>query len=434
MRILLVHQYFLDQDDAGGSRWNEMARFWAQRGHDITVVAGTVHYATGAKATRYKGKLVVTDQVGPRVKVKRCHVSESYNRSFAGRLWAYLSFTFSSSWAALTESRADVVICTSPPLTVGLTGAILRRFWRVPVVFEVRDLWPETAIEAGVLTNPLLIRLSYWLERISYRHASWINVLTPAFRDRLVASKGVDPRRVSVITNGADLDLFRPGPQDNWVRRHHGLQGKFVVIYVGAHGVANHLVQLLEAARELADEPEAHFLLVGNGMQKPMLMATARAWGLTNVTFVDAVPKGQIADYVAAADVCTAVLKKLDVFKTVYPNKLFDYMSAARPIILGIDGVARQLLEEAGAGVYVEPQQPRAFAQAVRELKRDPQRCQQCGECGRRFVQTHYSREQLAEQYLAVLETKVRSRARMRAVPDGDYARGGLRRCTGSAG
>ena len=145
-------------------------------------------------------------------------------------------------------------------------------------------------------------------------------------------------------------------------------------------------------------------------------------------------PKGQIADYVAAADVCTAVLKKLDVFKTVYPNKLFDYMSAARPIILGIDGVARQLLEEAGAGVYVEPQQPRAFAQAVRELKRDPQRCQQCGECGRRFVQTHYSREQLAEQYLAVLETKVRSRARMRAVPDGDYARGGLRRCTGSAG
>lgn len=416
MRILLVHQCFLDKDDAGGSRWNEMARMWAKRGHEVTVLAGTVHYATGRKAGKYKGRLVVTERVGSGVTVKRCYVSESYNRSFAGRLWAYFSFSLSSVWAGLSGPKPDVLICSSPPLTVGLTGAVLTRSWRVPMVFEIRDLWPETAIEVGVLTNPLLIRLSYWLERLSYRHASWINVLTPAFRDKLVEVKGVDPGRISTITNAADLDIFKPRPKENWVRQRYGLAGKFLVIYVGAHGVANHLIQILEAARLLNDQPDVHFLLVGNGMEKPALKNTAGQWALSNVTFVDSVPKREIVDYVAASDVCTAVLKRLDVFKTVYPNKLFDYMSAARPVILAIDGAARGLLERAGAGVYVPPESPEQLADAVCELSRHPERCKQYGESGLRFVRAHCSRESLANEYLAVLETRVLRGGRTRVL------------------
>ncbi|GMU23984.1 MAG: glycosyltransferase WbuB [Phycisphaerae bacterium] len=407
MRILLVHQYFLESNDAGGSRWNQMAHFWAAQGHEITVLAGTVHYATGRKADQYRGRFIVTQRVEPGVTVKRCHVSESYNRSFAGRLWAYLSFAVSSTIAALGERRPDVIVATSPPLTVGLTAVLLREFWRVPMVFEVRDLWPETAIDAGVLTNPLLIRLSYWLERISYCRASWINVLTPAFHDWLVQRKGVSADRISTITNAADLDIFRPGGRDNWVRQKHGLTGKFVVTYVGAHGVANHLVQLLEAARLLADRPDIQLVLIGDGMQKPMLKQQAAQWGLSNVTFVDSVPKRAVVDYVVASDVCTAVLKRLDTFKTVYPNKVFDYMAAERPVILGIDGVARQLIERAGAGIFVPPEDAAAFAAAVRDLADDPERGRRYAESGLAFVRAHYSREKLANDYLGVLQRVV---------------------------
>lgn len=416
MRILLVHQYYLEPDDAGGSRWNQMARYWAEQGHEITVLAGTVHYATGRKAPQYKGRFVVTRQEAPGIRVSRCHVSESYNRSFAGRLWAYISFAVSSTYAALTQPRPDVIVCTSPPLTVGLTGAVLQRWWRVPMVFEVRDLWPESSIEAGVLTNPLLIRLSYMLERLSYKHANWINVLTPAFRDHLTERKGVDPARISTITNAADLDVFHPGPRENHVRERFGLQGKFVIIYVGAHGVANHLEQLVDAAAALRDQEDVHFLLVGDGMRKSFLREEAKRRGLSNITFADPVPKQEIADYIAAADVCTAVLKRLDVFKTVYPNKLFDYMASQRPVILGIDGVARRLLEEAGAGLYVQPEDPEALAEAVQRLRGDRALGERFAVSGRRFVEQHYARDVLARKYLNIIETKVRAHSLARAV------------------
>ena len=209
MHILVVHQYFLGKKDAGGSRWNQFAKYWAQAGHKITILAGTVHYATGRKLPKYKGRFIVREQEQENVQVLRCHVSESYNKSFAGRFWAYLSFAFSTVWSGLFYvGKCDVIICTSPPLSVGFTGWILSKFKRVPMVFEVRDLWPESAIDTGVITNRWLIKMSYWLERKSYRSANWINVLTPAFKKTLVEKKKVRPQRISVIPNGADLEAW----------------------------------------------------------------------------------------------------------------------------------------------------------------------------------------------------------------------------------
>ncbi len=408
MHILIVHQYYLGKNSAGGSRWNQFAKYWAESDNEITVLAGTVHYATGIKQPEYKRKLVVAEQDAPRISVKRCYVSESYNRSFLGRFWAYLSFTLSSIWAGLFHvGRCDVIICTSPPLTVGLTGWILSRLKRVPMVFEVRDLWPESAIEAGVLKNRWMIRMAYWLERTSYKSAKWINVLTPAFKEALVSKKDVPGHRISMIPNGADLDLFEPAERDNPVRARHGLANKFVVTYVGAHGVANHLTQILEAAKLLKSDPDIVFVLVGDGMEKPMLKAKAAEWGLNNVIFVDSVPKSEIGGYIAASDVCTAVLKKVETFKTVYPNKLFDYMTLSRPVILGIDGVARRLLEDAGAGLFAEPEDPEAFAEAVSKMKAEPEMRRRFGESGRKFVAEHFSRHKLAEQYLEIVRSVV---------------------------
>jgi glycosyltransferase involved in cell wall biosynthesis len=394
----------LGKNDAGGSRWNQFSKYWAQAGHKVTILAGTVHYASGRKPHKYKSRFIVREQDSEHVEVLRCYVSEKYNKNFLGRFWGYVSFAVSSIVAGLfCAGKNDIVICTSPPLTVGLTGWILGKFKHIPMVFEVRDLWPESAIDTGILSSKWLIKLSYWLERKSYASASWINVLTPAFEEALIEKKNIDPERISMIPNGADLDIFQPGEKENWVREKHNLQGKFVVTYVGAHGVANQLTQLLEAARELRADPDIVLMLVGDGMQKPMLKEKAEEWKLENVLFVESVPKEVIVDYVAASDVCTAVLKKIDTFKTVYPNKLFDYMSAARPVLLGIDGVARELLEKAEAGKFVEPEDFLQFSKMVHEFKAHPEQCEQYSVAGCEYVKQNFSRRMLANKYLDIL-------------------------------
>lgn len=406
MKILVVHQYFLGKDDAGGSRWNQFSKYWAEAGHEVTILAGMVHYAKGTKAPEYKGRFLVREQIQPNVTVYRCHVSESYNKSFAGRAWAYASFTFSSLWAGIFKAdRPDVIVATSPPLTVAPTMWLLSRFHRVPAVFEVRDLWPESAIDTGVLTSKPIIAMSYKLEALAYRKARWINVLTPAFEEALVAKKGVSRDRISMIPNGADLDIMTPGPKDNEIRRRLGLEGRFVVSYFGAHGRANKVGQLLDVAERLKDtHPDVRILLVGDGMEKAAIVEDARKRCLDNVIFVDSVPKEQVCDYINASDVCTAVLMKNDTFKTVYPNKVFDYMSCKRPTIIAIDGVARQLVEDAGAGLYAEPENPQAFIDALLKLKNDPALMQRMGEDGYRHASQHYSREGMARKYLALLE------------------------------
>ena len=416
MHILVVHQYYLHKGGGGGSRWNQFAKYWSQAGHEITVLASMLEHVSARKFPEYKGRFIVTEKDGPNIVVKRCHVSESYNKSFVGRFWAYLSFVLSATFAGLFVKKPDIIICTSPPLTVGLTGWILSRFKRVPMIFEVRDLWPESAIDTGVLTNRWLIRMSYWLESKSYKLASWINVLTPAFEKALIEKKNVRPDRISMIPNGADLDIFKPGELNNWVREKYNLKDKFVVTYVGAHGRANALMQLVNAAEKLRDNPDIRIMLVGDGMEKPMLKEKTRQWKLDNVVFVDSVPKYLIADYIAASNVCTAVLKKVDTFKTVYPNKVFDYMSARKPTIVAIDGVARKLIEDAKAGLYVEPENPQAFVETVLKLKENRELCETYGNNGLDFVRKNFDRHKLADKYMDILVNKVVSEKREQAV------------------
>ena len=382
------------------------------------MLAGMVHYAKGTKAAAYKGRFLAVEKVGPGVTVYRCHVSESYNRSFLGRFWAYLSFLFSAAVVGLLRvPRPDVIVASSPPLTVAGTMWVLSACFGSPAVFEVRDLWPESAVDTGVLTSRPLIWLSYRLEELAYRRSVWLNALTPAFVERLAAKKHVPRRRISMIPNGADLDLLQPGPRDNAVRRRLGLEGKFVVSYFGAHGRANRLGQLLDAAEVLRDDADVRILLVGDGMEKPALKAEARRRGLHNVLFADPVPKRHVGDYINASDVCAAVLMKNDTFKTVYPNKIFDYMSCKRPILLAIDGAARELIERAGAGVYVEPENPEALARCVLEMKGRPDVLKRMGESGYRYVREHFSRRRLAETYLAVLADVCSASARCEARP-----------------
>jgi glycosyltransferase involved in cell wall biosynthesis len=420
MHILLVHQYFLNTGEAhaGGSRWNQMSRFFADRGHQVTVLAGTINYLTGKKLPQYKGKLVVREEDGPGVTVYRCYVSDSYNKSFVGRFWAYISFALSTLWASIRISRPDVMICTSPPLTVGLTGWLIRRrFPGLPMIFEVRDLWPESAIDTGVLTNPRLIKMGFALERLCYRESTWINVLTPASYDVLLERKNIRKERMSMLPNAADLDIFQPGPRNNWVRDKYGIGDRFLVIYMGGLGVANHVIQFVEAAREFTDD-SVRFMIIGDGMQRQMLEKRAREWGLTNVIFTGTRPKTEVVDICRAADVCCAVLKKLDTFKTVYPNKVFDYMATAKPVVVAIDGAARKLVEDAGCGFFVEPENPRQLAETVKRLLADPALRERLGKRGYGFVCENFDRRKIADRYVDVIANQVLPQSHVSAVKD----------------
>jgi len=404
VRILVVHQFYLQPGEPGGSRFNELARLWSEAGHQVTVVAGTVNYATGRAPERYRGRWNTREQDGP-VEVWRCHVPGSYGRSYLGRMWAFFAFTLSAATAVLRCPRPDVVIATSPPLVTAVPGWLAAVRHRARLVFEVRDLWPESAVTTGVLrAGAPLTRLLYALERWACRRADLVNVLTPAFREDLVRRGLAPAEKIVLVPNGADLDLFAPAPPDPALRAELGWTGKLVVMYAGAHGRANAVGQLVDAAALLADRPEILLASVGDGPERAAQEARARALGLRNIVFHGAQPKERMPALVNACDVGAAVLQDNPTFRTVYPNKVFDYMACEKPTLLAIDGVARQLVcDEARAGVFARPEDPAALAAAIRALADDPAGRAEMGRRGRAWVVANASRQALSERYLGAL-------------------------------
>ncbi|WP_353150626.1 glycosyltransferase family 4 protein [Flavobacterium sp.] len=403
MRILLLHQYFLEEDDSGGSRWNEMTKTWTAQGHEVSVIAGMMHANGLEKRKEYKGKYFVKNKQGE-VVVERTHVSESYNRGFFGRLWGYFSFMFSSLWAGLfkVKGKYDVVIVTSPPLFVGITGYLISRFKKAPMVFEIRDLWPESAIDTGVLTNKWIIKMAYAVEKFIYKKATLINVLTPAFYNTLRDVKSISASKLIMIPNAADFSLsdeiLTTFDREEF-RKQHNLEGNFVITYVGAHGIANHLEQVLEAGKALEDT-NVLFLLIGQGMEKARLMKLAEKMAIKNVRFIDSVPKKEVFKYIIASEMGASVLKRVDTFKTVYSNKTFDYFSCKIPILMAIDGVSRELVETAKAGTYVEPENTFEYDRIIREYLNCTKRLEVEGESGYQYAKQNFDREVLANKYL----------------------------------
>lgn len=410
MRILVVHQYYLTAGAAGGSRFNEFARLWSDAGHEVTVVAGTLDYTTGTVPEPYRGRWMVEEWDG-KVRVLRCYVPPSYGKSMGGRMWAFAGFTVSALTAAVRVSRPDVVIATSPPLVTAVPGwAIARlRGLNAPWVFEIRDLWPESATTTGVLKEgALLTRALYGLERLACASADKINVLTPAFRENLIRRGLALDTKIAFVPNGADVELFQPAPRDNDVRRELGWGDRTVFLYAGAHGRANALGQLVGAAERLRGRKDVLLATVGDGAEKASLEAESRRRGLDNLRFYGAQPKERMPAFVNAADVGMAVLQDNPTFRTVYPNKVFDYMACERPTLLAIDGVARKLVcDEAQAGVFVPPENPEALATAIEAMTADPAGRAELGRRGRTWVLANATRESLALRYLAVMQELV---------------------------
>lgn len=402
MHILLIHQAFVALDEPGGTRHHELARYLAQRGHRVTIIASPVSYLTGKAAAAAAPSQ--EDDLDGRVKILRTYTYSALHRSFVHRVFSFFSFMASSFLAGLRVRQVDLVWGTSPPIFQGVTAWALARLKGVPFLFEVRDLWPIFAIQVGVLRNPLLIRASEWLERFLYRRADCLMVNSPGFISHV---QGRGARRVELLPNGTDTRMFDPQADGRAFRQVHGLQDKYVALYAGAHGISNDLGVVLHAAQMLADRPEIAIVLLGDGKEKPALVAQAAELGLSNVHFVPPLPKSGMGAALAAADACIAILKPVPMYATVYPNKVFDYMAAGRPVILAMEGVIRQVIEACEGGVYVPPGDAAALAQAVRKLADEREWGRSLGRNARQHVQAHFDRAALAEKLVELAEDLV---------------------------
>ena len=405
MHILLIHQAFAALNEPGGTRHHELARRLVKRGHRVTIIASPVSYLTGARRSDQHAFIVRSD-LEPGIRLLRCHTYHALHRSFVHRVFSFFSFMVSAFIAGLEVRDVDLVWGTSPPIFQGVTAWLLARLKRVPFLFEVRDLWPEFAIAVGVLTNPVIIRISLWLEGFLYRHADRVVINSPGFREH-VQQRGA--RRIECVPNGSDPSMFDPADRGEAFRKEHDLKDKFVVMYAGAHGLSNDLGVLLAAARLVQDRPEIRVVLLGDGKEKANLQAQAAEMGLSNVSFVASVPKELMTGAMAAADACVAILKPLEAYKTTYPNKVFDYMCSGRPIVLAIDGVIRQVVEAAGCGIFAQPGDPQSIAQAMRNLADDPQQSRLMGLKGPPYVQAHFNRQMLAGRLADIMEAMIAS-------------------------
>ncbi len=399
MNILLIHQAFVTTGEAGGTRHIEFAKRLAEAGHRITIITSPVSYLTGENS-RPGHYLWQKETFSEGIDLYYCHTSSGMHKGFIPRLFAFFSFMFSSFFCALNVKDIDLVWGTSPNIFQAWTAWLTARCKRKPFLLEIRDLWPEFAVAMGALKNPLLIRLSLGLEKFLYRHADKIIVNSPGFISHIERLSGRTPL---LVPNGSDAAMFDPDDDGAEFRQRYGLEKAFIVMYSGAHGPANDLETVLGAAELLRDEPEIRFVFVGSGKDKPRLEALREERKLDNVLFTPPVSKDEIASVMAASNAGLAILKKLDMFKTTYPNKIFDIMAASRPVICQIDGVSREVIEKAEAGVYVEPGDPRALAGAVLELSKNPETCQQMGANGRRAVLTTYSRDAAAEDLIRIM-------------------------------
>lgn len=405
MRILLINQAFVSPDEPGHTRHFEMAKFLQSRGHELVIVASDLNYQTGQRTVARTG--IFAEQNFDGVRVLRSYIYPALHRSYFWRVISFFSFMFSSVWTALQVKGVDLVMGTTPPIFQAVSAWFVALIRRKPFLLEVRDLWPEFGVGMGVLKDPLVIALARWLEMFLYARASHILVNSPAYREYMVA-KGVPERKVTYIAYGTDVDMFNPQVDGSSIRAELGVQEKFVVLYAGALGQANDIDTILRAAQRLNNEDKIRFVLFGDGKERARLQSEAERMKLSNIIFAGVRPKKDMPRVVAAADVCLAILQDIPMFRTTYPNKVFDYMAAGRATVLVIDGVSRKLIESSDGGVYVQPGNDEILAEKILELSKDPKRVRGMGLSAREYLVKNLDRRDKLNDTLELLKRLVK--------------------------
>jgi len=389
MRILHLSQYYPPEFGAVQVRAEKMATTWAQRGHDVTVIAELPNHPQGIIWPDYRGTLWQRRR-DDGVDVVRIWVKTARVKNFYSRMAFYLSYMLGAITAGLFLGKYDVIFANSPPLFVAVAGAVLGWLKRTPFVMEVQDLWPQSAVEMGELRSKRAQRLGTWLEEFCYRRATVVSAVSRGIEEDL--RRRLPAEKLRFIPNGTNTDIFYPKPEmRDPMRTQLGLTEKFIVMYGGILGVAQGLEVVLDTAKLLADHPDIFFLIIGEGPRKEALMARHADLQLTNLRFVPGQPIEKMADYLAASDVALVPLRPLAVFAGVLPTKMFDAWACARPTIVSVGGEARALVEQSQAGIYVEPGNPRAIADAIVHLRNNRAELARLGQQAHAFVHQTYT-------------------------------------------
>ena len=406
MRILLINQSFVSPDEPGHTRHFEMAQFLHAHGHELVIVASDLNYQTGQRTVKRQG--IYSEQIIDGVQVLRTYIYPSLHRSYFWRIISFFSFMFSSVWTALLVKDVDLVMGTTPPIFQAASAWTVALIKRKPFLLEVRDLWPEFAVDMKVLTNPIIIGLARWLEMFLYGRATHILVNSPAYKNYMVG-KGVPEKKITFIPYGTDVVMFNPNVDGSIIRKELGLEDKFTVVYAGALGAANDIYTVLHAADRLRNEPKIRFVLFGDGKERVHIERETHRLNLDNVIIAGVHPKKEMPLVLASSDVCLAILQNIKMFRTTYPNKVFDYMAAGRATVLVIDGVIREVIETSQGGVFVEPGDDAALANTILELSKDPQRVREMGMNAREYLIKHLDRRDRLNETLNFLQSLVKA-------------------------
>jgi glycosyltransferase involved in cell wall biosynthesis len=413
MKFLVLTQYFPPEIGATQVRLAAFCSELTHAGHDVEVVTAMPHHPKGRIFPGYRGKFQFHERQNG-LEVHRTWVYAG-NEFALSRILSYLSFALTCLYGLFRAKRPDYIFVDSPPLLLAVPGWIAAKWHRASLIFNVADLWPDSARDLGLMSDGILMRAAYRLERWIYRRADHVTAVTEGIRQTLLLSKQVPAEKVLFLPNGVDVSLFRPRQPDEGLKHGLGLAGKRVILYAGNHGYAGGVDQILFAADRLRDDPSIHFLFVGDGPEKQKLKRSAASLDLQNVSFHDSVPIEQLPRYISISDLALVTLRRAEVTKGARPAKAFVMMAAGKPIVLAAEGEAEKLIREAGAGVVVPPEDSGALADAIRSLLRDRTRLRTMGMEGRTFVTAHFAWRALVRNWLTQLAKPASSDLRKRA-------------------
>jgi glycosyltransferase involved in cell wall biosynthesis len=401
VRILFLSHYFPPEVNAPASRTWEHCREWTRLGAAVEVITCVPNHPQGRAYPGYRNRLWQRETLEG-VELLRVWTCLSPNEGFLRRSLNYLSYMFSAVIAALFVPRPDVVISTSPQFFNGLAGYFVSRLRGVPWILEIRDLWPESIVTVGAIRNRALIGMLRRLELFAYRKADRIVVVTDAFAAH-IGRLGIERDRIDVIKNGVKLAFFKSRPAEvESLKAELGIEGRFVVSYFGTHGMAHKLETVLEAAECLREDKGIAFLLAGDGAERRRLVETRRRLRLGNVIMLEQQPKERMPALWDLSDVTIVLLRKSPLFRTVIPSKIFEAMAMEKPILLGVEGESRTIIEAAEAGLPFEPESAEQLAQCIIVLRDSPVLRKLMGQAGRAYVSAHHDRTVLAARFLAI--------------------------------
>lgn len=405
MKIVILTHYFPPEVGAPQARLGDFARLWAAAGHDVHVVTGMPNHPTGVVPEEYKGRVRCSEEMDG-YKITRCWLYATPNEGIVKKTLGHLSFMVTSFVLGFRRiGRPHVIVVSSPTFFAIGSAWLLALFKRSKLVVEVRDLWPAIFVELGVLTNRHAIRLLEALELAAYRAADAVVVVSEGFRDH-ITQRGITPGKVHTIRNGVDLERFRPAAEPNtkW-RLALSADDRVLALYIGAHGISQALTTIVDAAALMSSD-DVHFALVGDGADRQRVLDYRDELNLASVTMRASVPRDEVSDVLAAADICLVTLRDIPLFTTFIPSKIFELMGSGKAIVAAVAGETADILVDAGA-LVVPPEAPAELAAAIRELASDSRRRAEVGTRGREYVEAHFDRKMLAARYEEILENVI---------------------------